>query len=124
MRRARPFLNKSSLFSIYYSLMQSHSQYCCTTWAAWEPRGNQVILQRLQVICNNFFRSIYNLDRRGSVRSILKHDKVLNIFQLYDYNVAQLMFKAKHNKLPSPLQSQFLTDENLYNYLCKEKHVD
>ena len=70
-RRARIYLNKSSLFTIYYSLMQSHAQYCCTTWDDWEPRGNQVILKRFQAICNKFFRVIYNLDRMDSVQSIL-----------------------------------------------------
>ena len=112
-RRARPFLNKSSLFTIYHSLMQSHTQYCCTTWAAWEPRGNQVILKRLQAVCNKFFRTIYNLDRMDSVRSILKRDQVFNIFQMYDFSVAQLMHKAKHNELPSPLQNNFETDPDL-----------
>ena len=83
--------------------MQSHTQYCCTTWAAWEPRGNQVILQRLQAVCNKFFRAIYNLGRMDSVRSILRYDQVLNISQLYDFNTAQFMHKAKNRELPSPL---------------------
>ena len=54
-RRARSFLNESSLLTIYHSLMHSHVQYCNTTWGAWEPRGNKLILQRLQAICNKFF---------------------------------------------------------------------
>ena len=66
-RRARPYLNKASLMTIYHSLMQSHVNYCLTTWGAWEPRGNKVILQRLQAACNKFFRLIYNLDREDSV---------------------------------------------------------
>ena len=75
--------------------MKSHTQYCCSTWAAWEPRGNQVILQRLQAVCNKFFRLIYNLDRMTSVRAILKNDKILNINQLYDFTVGKIMHKAK-----------------------------
>ena len=120
-KRARSYLNKSSLFTIYYSLMQSRTQYCCETWGAWEPRGNQVILQRLQAICNKFFRAIYNLDRMDSVRSILKNDHVLNISQLYDFNVAKLMHKAKHNELPSPLQNIFETDPDLNNYFFQTR---
>ena len=118
-RRARPFLNKSALFNIYHSLMQSHTQYCCTTWAAWEPRGNQVILQRLQAVCNKFFRVIYNLGRMDSVRSILRYDQVLNISQLYDFNAAQFMHKAKKRELPIPLQKHFETDQDLYHYFFK-----
>ena len=33
-RRARPYLNRKSLFAIYHSLMQSHVNYCLTTWGA------------------------------------------------------------------------------------------
>ena len=50
---------RTSLFTIYYSLMQSHMQYCCETWGAWEPQGNQVILKRLQAVCNKLFRLIF-----------------------------------------------------------------
>ena len=53
-RRARSFLNKTSLLTIYNSLMQSHVNYCLTTWGSWEPRGNKIILQRLQAACNIF----------------------------------------------------------------------
>ena len=63
-RRARPFLNKTSLLSIYHSLMQSHINYCIETWGSWQPRGNQVILRRLQAVVNKFFRLTYYLDQR------------------------------------------------------------
>ena len=53
-RRARPYLNKKSLMMIYHSLMQSHVNYCLTTWGAWEPRGNKIRLQKLQAACKNF----------------------------------------------------------------------
>ena len=102
--------------------MQSHAQYCCTTWAAWEPRGNQVILKRLQAICNKFFRVIYNVDRMDSVRSILKSDSVLNISQLYDFNITQIVHKARSNELPSPLQNIFQTDPDLHNYFFRTRN--
>ena len=122
-RRARPYLNNKSMFTIYHSLMQSHTQYCCSTWASWEPRGNQVILQRLQAICNKFFRSIYNLDRMDSVRDILKHDEVFNIFQLYNYSIGQIMHKAMHNELPNPIQTLFEVnaDPDLHGYFFQTK---
>ena len=81
-RGARPYLNKSSLYTIYYSLMQSRTQYCCETWGAWEPRGNKVLLQRLQAVCNKFFRLIYNLDSRESVRGLMRENKIMNVNQL------------------------------------------
>ena len=114
-RRARTYLNKSALFTIYYSLMQSHTQYCCETWAAWEPRGNQIILQRLQAVCNKFFRLIFNLDRQDSVRGLLKSNNILNMRQMYNYTVGKTMHRARHGTLPAPLLSVF--ERNLENDL-------
>ena len=50
---------------------------------------------------------MYNLDRNVSVREILKRGEVLNVQQTYDYNLAQIMFKAKRKELPEPLQNNF-----------------
>ena len=100
-RRARSFLNKKSLITIYHSLMQSHVNYCLTTWGSWEPRGNKVILQRLQAVCNKFFRLIYNLDRMESVRSILKYHNILTVSQNYDFQLGQIMHKAFSGNLPT-----------------------
>ena len=110
-RRARPYLNMKSLLTIYHSLMQSHVNYCLTTWGAWEPRGNKKLLQRLQAVCNKFFRAMYYLDRDQSVRSYLKSHNVLNIFQNYDYQVGQIMHKAINGNLPNVLRNH-LTVEN------------
>ena len=110
-RRARPFLNKSSLMLIYNSLMQSHVNYCCSTWGAWEPRGSKEILQRLQAVCNKFFRLIYRLGRADSVRAILKSHNVLTVFQNYDFQVGQVMHKAFYSELPISLK-KLLTIEN------------
>ena len=99
--------------------MKSRAQYCCATWAAWEPRGNQVILQRLQAVSNKLFRVIYGLERMDSVRSILKNHNILNIRQLYDFNVGQIMYKGKNNELPDPLKNLFETDPDLYNYFFR-----
>ena len=87
--------------------MRTHINYCCTTWASWKPRGNKVLLQRLQAVCNKFFRLVYNLDRTTSVRDILKNDNILNVYQTYDFNLAQVMHKARSAQLPCPLQNLF-----------------
>ena len=106
-RRARPFLNKASLLSIYHSLMKSHINYCCTSWASWKPRGNKLLLKRLQAVCNKFFRLIYGLDRTASVRNILRKDNILNVYQTYDFHLAQMMHKARDSCLPYPIQKMF-----------------
>ena len=71
---------------------------------------------------------MYNLDRNESVRAILKHDKILNVNQLYDLNLGQIMYKAKMNDLPCPLQENFsigISRPCLFTVklLCMHKHT-
>ena len=107
VRRARPYLNKPALMAIYYSLMQSRMQYCCSTWGPWEMRGNQSLLSKLQATCNKFFRAIYYLDNRDSVSNLLKENNVLSINQVYDLEMAKLMYRASICVLPDSLQNVF-----------------
>ena len=109
-RKVRSYLNISALLTIYHSLMQSRLQYCCETWGSWEPRGNKVILQRLQAVCNKFIRLMYNLDRQDSVRAILKNKNLLNVKQMYNYTVGNTMQRANEGSLPEPLQNLFESD--------------
>ena len=87
--------------------MKTHLDYCCTTWASWKPRGNKVLLQRLQAVCNKFFRLIYGFEATASVRQTLKNEGILNINQTYDFHLAQIMHKARGALLPAPLQDLF-----------------
>ena len=84
--------------------MQSRLTYCCSTWAAWEPRGNKVLLQRLQAVCNKFFRLIFNLGRNDSVRGLLKSNDILDIYQNYDFDIYKHMHKAVNGESPKPVQ--------------------
>ena len=120
-RRARPFLTKNALLTIYHSLMQSKINYCIETWGAWQPRGNKTILQRLQAVSNKFFRLIHNMERYESVRNVLKDHQVLNVFQNYDFHVLQIMQKAVNNEVPIPIKNQ-LTTLNEY-FFFKKPHL-
>ena len=104
--------------------MQSRTQYCCETWGAWKPRGNKVILQRLQAVCNKFFRLIYNLDRCESVRDLLKTNNVLNINQMYDYSISKTMHRARQYDLPLPLQNLFeISCENESTFVVSPSRI-
>ena len=69
-----------------------------------EPRGNKVLLQRLQAVCNKFFRLIFNLGRTDSVRGLLKSNDILDIYQNYDFDIYKHMHKAIYGESPKPVQ--------------------
>ena len=113
-RKARPYLSKHAMMTIYYSLMQSQTNYCIETWGSWQPRGNKIILQRLQAVTNKYFRLLYNMDRDESVRHVLKSHNILNISQSYDFHVLQLMHKAAHNELPFSLNDALIYSNQFF----------
>ena len=51
-----------------------------------------------------------------SVRLLLKENNVLDVFQNYDYQVGQLMYKAMNGQLPVSLRNR-LTMENKFFFL-------
>ena len=123
-RRAHPYLNRASLMTIYHSLMLSHVNYCNTTWAAWQPRGNKAVLQRLQAVCNKFIRLTFNMDRTDSVREILKSQNILNVYQNYDFTIGQLMHKAVNGQLPTVLQNSLVRNNDFFFFKnCRLKQT-
>ena len=124
-RRARPYLNRAYLMIIYHSLMQSHINYCNTTWAAWEPRGNKALLRRLQAVCNKFIRLTFNIDRTESVRDILRSQNILNVYQKYDFSIGQLIHKAVNGQLPIILQNSLVINNEFFFFKnCRLKQTE
>ena len=55
IRKIRPHLNNKHLHISYYSMIQSHINYCTTTWL----HDNRVIANEIQKICDKFQKMLY-----------------------------------------------------------------
>ena len=66
-------LHYTALLKIYHSLVISKIKYCISSWCY----GNKTIRNALQRTCNNFFRMIFGLRWRQSVKYLLKNIKSL-----------------------------------------------
>ena len=60
IRKIRPYLNNKHLHILYYSIIQSHINYCTTTWL----HGNRVIANKIQKICDKFQKMLYILSKQ------------------------------------------------------------
>ena len=87
--RIRSFLPRKAMLSLYHSLLVSHVQYCITNWCF----GIESKVQEIQRICNKFIRLVFNLKRHDSVKTIMKQNGHLNIKQMYQVELAILMYK-------------------------------
>ena len=101
--RIKPYLSREALLLLYHTLIGSHLRYCMVNWCF----GNKTLVMRLQAICNKFIRLIFNLRRTHNVKHIMIKYNLLTISQIYELELAVLMYKYHKNILPHQLQNIF-----------------
>jgi len=101
--RVKPYLTTEAMLTLYHSLILSHLRYCITSWCF----GNTQTINQLQRMCNKFIRAIYNVKRRGSIKEVMAKNELLTIKQLYDSEIAILMYRFQKNDLPDAFQDIF-----------------
>ena len=101
--RIKPYLSREALLLLYHTLIESHLRYCMVNWCF----GNKTLVMKLQAICYKFIRLIFNLRRIHNVKHITIKYNLLTISQIYELELAVLMYKYHKNKLPHQLQNIF-----------------
>ena len=101
--RVKPCLTTKAMLILYNSLLLSHLRFCITSWCF----GNRTKINQLQRICNKFIRAMYGIKRRGCVKNVMIKNELLNIQQLYESEIAILMYKFQKRTLPIPIQHYF-----------------
>ena len=97
--RVKPCLTTKAMLILYNSLILSHLRYCITSWCY----GNRTIINQLQRICNKFIRAMYGIKRRGCVKNVMIKNELLNIQQLYESEIAILIYKFQKRTFPIPI---------------------
>ena len=91
--KIQSYLNKKTLLLIYNSLIKSHLQYCILTWC----KGNKITVKKLQSTANNFIGLILGIRHIDSVKSLLKVQNILSIYQLMEREIVNFMYKHCKN---------------------------
>ena len=92
--KARPFLNKKSLLSLYYSYIHSYINYGSVTWGS-TCRTN------LKKINSQDLRIIFNKSKFEHTSELFKSSKILNVYKLNIFNTAVSMHKIQGKSGPS-----------------------
>ena len=106
--KIKPCLSKDSLLIIYHSLLISHIRYCINNWCF----ENSTLIRKLQSICNRFLKMTFNLQHNSDVTEAMKDAQLLTINNLYNLEIAQMMFKYENKQLP-PAFNNFFTQKSL-----------
>ena len=101
--RVKLYHSKHSLLSNYHSLVISRIRYCIINW----NHGNSTILNQHQGICNKFIRLTLGLSRNEDVLPLMKQHNLLTIKDIFNNEMAVLMFRFHNRTLPSAFDPIF-----------------
>ena len=102
MYKIRWKLNETALLTLYHTLIEPDLQYCSEIWGlANKTFVSQIVLQKRAVIL------ICKVNKLTSTTCSFRKLKVLKFTDLVDYKIGLLMYKVKHNSLPSGMQAFF-----------------
>ena len=106
IRKIRPYLNTKHLHIIYYSMIQSHINYCTTTWL----HGNKVIANKIQKTCDKFQKRLYIPSKQTTPPAKIlfnPSDTKLTICQTLIQKNALFMHQYYTNSLPKAFYNFF-----------------
>ena len=98
LHKAKNYLNKKSMVSLYYSFIHSYLNYGNITWC----NTSMAKLKKLLSKQNQALRTIPIPTSQSESRSkqLMRELCVLNIYQLNIFNVLNRMFKVKNDLIP------------------------
>ena len=110
MYRAKPFLDKKSLLSSYYSYIHSYVNYANLTWGS-TYRTN---LKKFYSQQKHALRITHNKDKVYHTKALFKNCNILNVYKLNLFNVAVFMHKVKIGTIPSDFDNKFKNSYHSY----------
>ncbi len=106
INRAKNLLPTSCLLTLYYALVHSHLNYCCTIYGS----ATKTRLQKLFLKQKHAIRIISNANYRANTSPLFKRHKILPIFDLITFNNLKFMHGFYFNTLPFSFREMWLTN--------------
>ena len=95
--RAKPFLGKHSLLTLYYSCIHTYLNYANLTWVS----TNRTNLKKLQSQQKHAIRIVNNKTRFEHTKELFNSQKILKIYKLNILNAAIFMHKIYNETAPA-----------------------
>ena len=112
LRKARPYLNKSTVHQLYYTFVYPYLSYCNIVW------GNtyMVHLSKLLIMQKKIVRIIENTKFRAPTEDLFKKLKILKCHCIHKFQVAQFVYKYTENLLPPLFSYLFIQQSSVHNH--------
>ena len=114
--KARKFLNKKTLITLYYSFIYPYVHYGIIAW------GNtySVYLDPLIKMQKKAVRIISSASRDAHTEPLFKDLKLLNLANVYALNVLLFMFKHYHGLLPDVFGNMFCINATIHDHFTRQ----
>ena len=117
--KVRKYLgNKPLLSQLHYAPAHSHIHYGITVWG----KASKKYINSLYVIQNRLLRATYFSGPRVKLSALYTKCEVLPIPMLYKHEVAQLVYKFKHNMLLYNYTNYLLEVNSMHQYSTRSSN--
>ena len=116
--KVRHFLPISITRTLYLTLVEPYINYCNLVWAL--PHST-VSLDKIYKIQKRYCRIINFAHYRAHSEPLFQKLSILNIYQIYQTQLAIYMYQQTHNLLPHDHLKHFLTNSSIHTYNTRQK---
>ena len=115
MKKASRVLLRDTLLQLYYIFVYPYDVYCNIIWGS----AAKTNLSKIFILQKKIIRIMHNLGVREHTQSFFRERGILNIFDLYNYNVCMFMFRYHHCQLPNIFDGIFETQDSVHHYVFR-----
>ena len=116
--KAKKYLNKSCLRTLYSSIIYPYLTYCIEVWGS----ATQSRLNPLFILQKKAIRIISQSGYRDHTAPLFKKLHLLNLKNIYFYQIGIFMFKFHHGILPPIFNDMFQTNTNIHSYSTRQRN--
>ena len=116
LTKARTFLNRETLVSIYYSFIYPHMTYCNHVWASTYETN----LQKLITLQKRAVRMICGVSPRTSTATLFDQLKIMNSLKLNKYLIGRFMYRVYNSDVPNLFEELFVSNTSIYSYETRQ----
>ena len=114
--KARKYLPKNCLVTLYYSFIYPYLNYCLEVWG----KATENILSKIFKLQKRAIRIISNMPWRAHTSPLFDHLKILPLNKIYIYKIGTLMFKYSEDLLPAIFNDVFIKNSQIHSYNTRQ----
>ena len=115
--KARKVFNRNTLATLYNSFIHPLFSYCICVW------GNSPMcyLDPIVKLQKRAIRVVAGAKFRANTAPLFKELNIMNVNNIYVYNVLIIMYKHHHGKIPDIFQPFFVRNNEIHDHATRQQ---